>query len=131
MHTTILATFFDISRIAVSMCGAGVLIFLIALYADRNDLAQAVGLDKIVALSNLCFAVPLAVFGAVVIHDSYSPSNFQTPRSNSGSLFLKSKCNTMTGQVPGSLLNACSMMGRTLSKKWARSVGSDAVATEE
>jgi uncharacterized membrane protein YphA (DoxX/SURF4 family) len=47
------------------MCAAGVLIFLIALWAARSDIAKASGLDKIVALSNLCFAIPLAVFGAL------------------------------------------------------------------
>ncbi len=47
------------------MCGAGILVFLIALWAAKTDIAGASGLDKIVALSNLCFAVPLAVFGAL------------------------------------------------------------------
>jgi uncharacterized membrane protein len=65
MHTTILATFFAISRTPVAMCVAGILVFLTALWAAKNDIAQASGLDKIVALSNLCFAVPLAVFGAL------------------------------------------------------------------
>src|ERR1700688_513004 len=64
MHTIILATFFELSRTAVSMCAAGFLLFLIALWAARADIARAGGLDKIVVLSNLCFAVPLAVFGA-------------------------------------------------------------------
>jgi uncharacterized membrane protein len=64
MHTTILATFVEISRTVVSMCGAGILLFLIALWAAKADIAQAAGLDKIVALSNLCFAAPLAVFSA-------------------------------------------------------------------
>jgi uncharacterized membrane protein len=64
MHTIILATIFEISRTAVSMCIAGILLFLVALWAARTDIARAGGLDKIVVLSNLCFAVPLAVFGA-------------------------------------------------------------------
>jgi len=64
MHTTILATFFDISRSAVSMCSAGILLFLVALWAARTTIARAGGQDKIVGLSNLCFAIPLAVFGA-------------------------------------------------------------------
>ena len=64
MHTTILATFFEISRTAVSMCTAGILLFLIALWAAKTDIARARGLDKIVVLSNLCFGIPLAVFGA-------------------------------------------------------------------
>ena len=65
MHTTILAAFFAVSRTVVSMCSAGILLFLIALWSAKSDIAQARGLDKIVALSNLCFAAPLAVFGAL------------------------------------------------------------------
>ena len=33
MHTTILATIFEISRTAVSMCIAGILLFFVALWA--------------------------------------------------------------------------------------------------
>ncbi len=47
------------------MCSAGILLILVALWAAKTDIAQARGLDKIVALSNLCFAAPLAVFGAL------------------------------------------------------------------
>ena len=47
------------------MCSAGILVFLIALWAAKAGIARAGGLDKIVALSNLCFAIPLAVFGAL------------------------------------------------------------------
>src|SRR5207247_495872 len=65
MHPTSLAAFFEFSRTVVSMCGAGILLFLIALWAARTDIARARGLDRIVALSNLCFAAPLAVFGAL------------------------------------------------------------------
>jgi uncharacterized membrane protein len=65
MHTPILFTVFEFSRTALSMCSAGVLLFLIGLWAARADVARARGLDKIVALSNLCFAIPLAVFGAL------------------------------------------------------------------
>jgi uncharacterized membrane protein len=65
MQPTLLAAFFEISRTVVSMCGAGILIFFVALWAARDDIARARGLDKVVALSNLCFAVPLAVFGAL------------------------------------------------------------------
>jgi len=64
MHMIILATFFEISRTAISMCAAGVLLLLVALWAAKSDIARASGLDKIVALCNLCFAIPLAVFGA-------------------------------------------------------------------
>jgi hypothetical protein len=69
MHITALATFFQISRTVLSMCGAGILLFLVALWAAKTDIARARGLDKIVALSNLCFAVPLAVFGALHLSD--------------------------------------------------------------
>jgi uncharacterized membrane protein len=65
MHPAILATFLEISGTAVAMCSAGVALFLIGLWAAKNDIAEARGLDKIVALSNLCFAMPLAVFGAL------------------------------------------------------------------
>ncbi len=47
------------------MCAAGVVLFLIGVWAARDDIAGARGLDKIVALRNLCVAVPLAVFGAL------------------------------------------------------------------
>ncbi len=65
MHPTILATFLQAPNTAVGMCAAGLALFLIGILAAKKDLAQARGLDKIVALSNLCFAVPLAVFGAL------------------------------------------------------------------
>jgi uncharacterized membrane protein YphA (DoxX/SURF4 family) len=64
MHATILAPFLALSRTVVSMCSAGILLLLVALWAAKIDIARAGGLDKIVALSNLCFAMPLAVFGA-------------------------------------------------------------------
>jgi uncharacterized membrane protein YphA (DoxX/SURF4 family) len=65
MYITILAAFLVISRTVPSMCTAGVVIFLVALWAAKTDVARARGLDKVVALSNLCFAAPLAVFGAL------------------------------------------------------------------
>lgn len=46
------------------MCSAGILLFLVALWAAKTDITRADGLDRIVVLSNLCFAIPLAVFGA-------------------------------------------------------------------
>ncbi|MGO9165279.1 MAG: hypothetical protein ACLP56_00215 [Candidatus Sulfotelmatobacter sp.] len=69
MHPTILAAFLEISRTVVSMCSAGILLFLVALWAAKTDIARARGLDQIVALSNLCFAIPLAVFGALHLSD--------------------------------------------------------------
>lgn len=64
MHATILATFFEFSRTATSMCAAGVALLLIGLWAAKRDVANARGPAKVVALANLCFAAPLAVFGA-------------------------------------------------------------------
>jgi uncharacterized membrane protein len=55
---------FEFSRTAFSMSIAAIVLFPIALWAVKSDLAHERGLDKIVALSNLCFALPLAVFGA-------------------------------------------------------------------
>jgi uncharacterized membrane protein len=63
MHTPF-AIFLEISRPPVSMCTAGIVLFFVALWASKTDIARAAGLDKIVALSNLCFSIPLAVFGA-------------------------------------------------------------------
>jgi hypothetical protein len=65
MHPAILAMFFGISHTAAGMCSAAIALLLIAVLAAKNDFAEARGLDKIVALTNLCFAVPLAVFGAL------------------------------------------------------------------
>jgi uncharacterized membrane protein YphA (DoxX/SURF4 family) len=67
MHPTILATFLEISGTAVAMCSAGIALIVIGLFAAKNDIAQARGMnkDKIVALANLCFAAPLAVFGTL------------------------------------------------------------------
>jgi uncharacterized membrane protein len=69
MQTIIVATFLGIDRTVLAMCGAGIVVFVIALCAARTDIAQARGLDKFVALSNLCFAVPLAAFGALHLSD--------------------------------------------------------------
>src|SRR5262245_53410506 len=65
MHATVVATLFETAPTVVAMCAAGVALFLIGVLAAKNEIAEARGLDKIVALSNLCFAVPLAVFGAL------------------------------------------------------------------
>ena len=69
MHITMADTFlalmfFEVSRTANSTCAAGVVLFLIGFSATKSAVARASGLDKVVALSNLCFAIPLAVFGA-------------------------------------------------------------------
>src|SRR5215472_2735422 len=56
--------FLEISRTVVSTCSAAVVLFVIAVLAAKSEVVRADGLDKIVALANLCFALPLAVFGA-------------------------------------------------------------------
>ena len=63
MRPAILAAFFETSHTAVAMCSAGIVILLIGAWAAKKEIIAARGLDKIVALSNLCFAAPLAVFG--------------------------------------------------------------------
>ncbi len=65
MSANILAAFLETSRTVISMCTAGIILFLIALWSAKTEIAQARGLEKFVALSNLCFAAPLAVFGAL------------------------------------------------------------------
>ena len=64
MHPTILAQFVELSGAALSMSAAGLSLLAIGLLVAKNDIAQARGIDKIVTLTHLCFAIPLAVFGA-------------------------------------------------------------------
>ena len=64
MHLLILEAFFEFSGTAFWMSVAGLALLLVGLFAAKDDIAQARGLDRIIALTNLCFAVPLAVFGA-------------------------------------------------------------------
>jgi uncharacterized membrane protein len=64
MQPTLLAAFLEFSRTAFSMSAAILALLVIGLLATKKDIAQARGLDKIAALTNLCFAIPLAAFGA-------------------------------------------------------------------
>jgi uncharacterized membrane protein len=64
MQPTILAVFFEFSSTAFSMSAAGLALLVIGLLAAKNDIIQARGIDKVVALTHLCFAIPLAAFGA-------------------------------------------------------------------
>src|SRR5262244_3830795 len=64
MQSPILAAFFELSSPALWMSVAGLALLVIGLFAAKNDIAQARGLGRIVALTNLLFAIPLAVFGA-------------------------------------------------------------------
>jgi uncharacterized membrane protein YphA (DoxX/SURF4 family) len=69
LHTIIAALpaflLLEFSRTAFSMTIAGIVLIVIGLWAANSEVAQARGLDKIVALANLCFAAPLAVFGTL------------------------------------------------------------------
>ncbi|MEP6780203.1 MAG: hypothetical protein ABJC26_09960 [Gemmatimonadaceae bacterium] len=65
MNAILQATIPDTSYTIVGMCLSGVVLFLIALFCARSDIAEAHGLDKVVALKTVCIAVPLAVFGAL------------------------------------------------------------------
>jgi uncharacterized membrane protein len=51
--------------VIVAMCAAGLAALLIAILASRTQIAAATGLGRVVALANVCVAVPLAVFGAL------------------------------------------------------------------
>src|ERR1051326_4578335 len=65
MSPTRIAMFFESSVTATAMCVAGLAVLLIGLWAARHDMATARGQDKIVVLANVCYAAPLAVFGAL------------------------------------------------------------------
>ena len=49
---------------ALWMSVAGLAVLLIGVWAVKTDFARARGFERIVALTHLCFAIPLAVFGA-------------------------------------------------------------------
>src|SRR5258707_310086 len=72
MQPTILALFLAFSGVALSMSAAGLALLAIGLLVAKNDVALARGIDKIVALTHLCFAIPLAVFGALHLSSQQS-----------------------------------------------------------
>ncbi len=72
MQPTILAAFLALSGTALSMSAAGLALLAIGLLATKDDIAKARGVDKIVALTPLCFAIPLAVFGAEHLSSQHS-----------------------------------------------------------
>src|SRR5215831_18060467 len=59
-----LATFFGISGMVAGMCAAGLAAAIIGVWTTKNAIADARRLDKIVAATSVCVAIPLAVFGA-------------------------------------------------------------------
>src|SRR5580704_892142 len=64
MRPNILALFFEFSSTAFAMTAAGLALLVIGLLAAKNDIIQSRGIDKVAALTHLCFAIPLAAFGA-------------------------------------------------------------------
>ena len=64
MHLPFLAILLEFSRTAVSMSAAGIVLFVIGAFAATRAVAESRGIEKVVSLSNLLFAMPLAVFGA-------------------------------------------------------------------
>ena len=81
MHMTFANTFpalmlFEVSRTANSMSAAGIVLFLIAVWAVKSEFGKARGLDKIASLANLCFAIPLGVFGAEHFAAAHGISKF-------------------------------------------------------
>ncbi|MEP6620019.1 MAG: hypothetical protein ABJE47_11915 [bacterium] len=79
MIASILATLVDSPSTAAAMCSAGLALLLIAALAGRTEIAEAHGLDKIVALRSLSVAVPLAVFGALHLAGPQFVSNLVPP----------------------------------------------------
>ena len=74
-----LADIFGTSPTPPGMCAAGLALLVIGLLASKRDVATARGLDKIVALANVCFAAPLAVFGALHLFDPQSVASLVPP----------------------------------------------------
>jgi len=64
MRPALLAQFLGLSVTAFSMSACGLALLAIGLAAAKNDIARARGVDKVVALTYLGFALPLSVFGA-------------------------------------------------------------------
>jgi len=64
MQPILPAVFLEFSSTPFWMSAAGVALLVIALAAAKNDIILARGLDKVVALTNVCFAIALAMFGA-------------------------------------------------------------------
>jgi uncharacterized membrane protein len=77
MHPTFLCNlagmmFFEVSRTVAATYIAGITLFVIGALAAKDDVAKARGLDKVIALGNLFFALPLAVFAMEHFFDSQS-----------------------------------------------------------
>ena len=53
------------SPTAIAMCSAGLLVLLIGVWKRKEEVAASRALERVVALVGVCFAIPLAVFGAL------------------------------------------------------------------
>ncbi len=68
----IAATLPEYSATVIAMCAAGLGVLAVGAWATRDEWTAARGLDRVVALRNVCFAAPLAVFGATHLFDPQS-----------------------------------------------------------
>src|SRR5215469_14575785 len=75
MQPSIFAVLLGLPSTPFSMAAAGLAVLAIGLLRAKNDIARARGVDKVVALTHLCFALPLAVFGALHLADEKSLLN--------------------------------------------------------
>lgn len=55
----------SLSLTAAAMCAAGIPVGFVGIPSTRHQIAGALDVEKIVALCSVCFAIPLAVFGAL------------------------------------------------------------------
>jgi uncharacterized membrane protein len=86
MQPTIVAAFLEFPRAPLSMAAAGLALLAIGLWPAKNDIAKARGIDKVAALTYLCYGIPLAVFGAE--HLALGPGMLNmVPRFMPGRLF--------------------------------------------
>lgn len=54
-----------LSTTAIAMCSAGILVCVTGLWSGKAETRAARGIEKVVTLNRVCFAMPLAVFGAL------------------------------------------------------------------
>jgi uncharacterized membrane protein len=64
MPPTVLALSLQLPTTTFAMSAAGLALLVIGLWAARQDIVKVRGIDKVVALTYVCFGTPLAVFGA-------------------------------------------------------------------
>src|ERR1041384_7721009 len=86
MQPSLLVIVLTLSRTATAMCVAIIALLLIGLWFAKDEIARARALDKIVALSNLCYGLPLAVFGALHLYGPQFVAGL-VPRYMPGRLF--------------------------------------------